>query len=166
MASQLSAETKIQRLWDIEEIKVLKYRYVKAMTFSDWNLLAETLTEDVQTSYSDGKYTFNSRREVLNLLESSHDESLHNIIAYWHVTMPIIEFSDNDHATGSWGMYHRYMDRGERNVQEEQFAFYDDAYVRTGDGWRICRTGYRRIMEQGFERGDIPTLKFLATRFD
>lgn len=166
MTTSTNLAQQLQRLNDIEAIKQLKYRYVRAMTYSDWNALEQTLTENVQTSYSDGKYTFNSREEVLNLLRSSHDHSLNNVIAYWHVTMPIIEITGPDSATGSWGMYHRYIDRGERNIQEEQFAFYEDEYVRTGDGWKISRTGYQRIMEQDFNRGDIPSLKFNATRFD
>ena len=154
-------EQQIRRLGDIEAIKQLKYRYVRAMSYSDWDALEQTMTEDVQTSYSDGKYSFGSRAEVLKLLRSSHDDSLHNIIAYWHVTMPIIEITGPDTATGSWGMYHRYIDGGERNIEEEQFAFYEDEYVRTADGWKISRTGYRRIMEQGFSRGDIPSLKLI-----
>lgn len=166
MTTSADLAQQIQRLNDIEAIKQLKYRYVRAMTYSDWNALEQTLTEDVQTSYSDGKYTFNSREEVLNLLRSSHDHSLNNIIAYWHVTMPIIEITGPDSATGSWGMYHRYIDRGERNSEEEQFAFYDDEYVRTAEGWKISRTGYQRIMEQAFNRSDIASLKFNATLFD
>lgn len=164
MSSEL--EQQLQRLSDIEAIKTLKYRYVKAMTYSDWDALEATLVENVQTSYSDGKYTFNSREEVLNLLRSSHSESSHNIIAYWHVTMPIIEITSPTTASGSWGMYHRYIDRGERNVEEEQFAFYEDEYLRTDEGWKISKTGYQRVMEQGFERADIASLKFNATRFD
>lgn len=164
MSSEL--EQQLQRLSDIEAIKTLKYRYVKAMTYSDWDALEATLVENVQTSYSDGKYTFNSREEVLNLLRSSHSESSHNIIAYWHVTMPIIEITSPTTASGSWGMYHRYIDRGERNVEEEQFAFYEDEYLRTAEGWKISKTGYQRVMEQGFERSDIASLKFNATRFD
>ncbi len=159
-------EQQLQRLNDIEAIKTLKYRYVKAMTYSDWDALESTLVENVETSYSDGKYTFHSRDEVLALLRSSHNEAMHNIIAYWHVTMPIIEITSATTATGSWGMYHRYIDRGERNVEEEQFAFYEDEYLRTDEGWKISKTGYKRIMEQGFERGDISSLTFNATRFD
>ncbi|MBN49077.1 MAG: bile acid 7-alpha dehydratase [Spongiibacteraceae bacterium] len=163
---QSDLEQQIQRLTDIEAIKTLKYRYVKAMTYSDWDALEATLIESVETSYSDGKYTFNNREDVLNLLRSSHNHAMHNIIAYWHVTMPIIEITSDNTATGSWGMYHRYIDRGERNVEEEQFAFYEDEYLRTDEGWKISKTGYRRVMEQGFERGDIASLKFNATRFD
>lgn len=166
MSTPSDLEHQIRRLTDIEAIKQLKYRYVRAMSYSDWDALEKTMTEDVQTSYSDGKYTFGSRAEVLNLLRTSHDDTLHNVIAYWHVTMPIIEITGPDTAKGSWGMYHRYIDRGERNIEEEQFAFYEDEYVRTADGWKISRTGYQRIMEQGFSRGDIPSLKFNATRFD
>ena len=166
MSSTSELEREIRRLSDIEAIKQLKYRYVRAMSYSDWDALEATLTEDVQTSYSDGKYTFHSREEVLNLLRSSHGEGLHTIIAYWHVTMPIIDITGDDTATGSWGMYHRYIDRGERDIEEEQFAFYEDEYRRTAEGWKISRTGYQRIMEQGFQRSDLPSLKFNATRFD
>ncbi|MFT5574814.1 MAG: bile-acid 7alpha-dehydratase [Bermanella sp.] len=166
MTNAATLAQQVQRLNDIEAIKTLKYRYVKAMTYSDWDALKATLVEDVETSYSDGKYTFKSREEVLKLLRSSHSDAMHNIIAYWHVTMPVIDIISATTATGSWGMYHRYIDRGERDVEEEQFAFYEDEYLRTNEGWKISKTGYKRVMEQGFGRGDIASLKFMATRFD
>ena len=61
----------IQKLEDIEAIKQLKHAYFRCMTLSLRDELKTLLTEDVETSYSDRKYVFNSREALLDFLIDS-----------------------------------------------------------------------------------------------
>jgi hypothetical protein len=56
MPDLAALEARIQRLEDLEEIKRLKYRYLRALDTKAWDELAETLAEDATTEYSDGAY--------------------------------------------------------------------------------------------------------------
>ena len=38
---------------------------------------------------------------------------------------------------------------------------YDDEYRKQDGVWRICSTGYRRIMEQSLDRSTLPGLQLL-----
>lgn len=148
----------LQRLLDIEEIRTLKHRYIRCMSCSLWDELAELLTPDVETSYSDGKYVFSGRDALLEFLRGAHDAATTQVLGYWHVTMPEIEFHAPDEAHGIWAMYHFYLDKSDLQ-QLEMFAYYDDTYRRSNGRWRIARTGYQRIMEQTLDRRTLPGLQ-------
>ena len=147
-------ERAIRELKDLEEIKCLKHRYFRAMTYNDHETLRDTLTEDVVTSYSDGKYVFENREKLLTFLIDSHDPKA-QIIAYWMAGMPEISLTSETTATGIWAMYHYFYNRG-REFVDEMFVYYDDEYRKEGDTWKICRTGYRRVIEQILDRSEIP----------
>ena len=74
--------------------------------------------------------------------------------------MPEITLVSAEHATGIWGMYHVFLDKREQQ-QLEMFAYYDDEYRKQDGDWRICSTGYRRIMEQSLDRSTLPGLQLL-----
>jgi len=157
----MADENAIAQLLDLEAIRKLKHRYIRCMTQSRWDELAQLMTEDVQTSYSDGKYSFSNRTELLRFLKGSHDANETQVLGFWHVTMPEIEFTGPDEATGIWAMYHFYLDKSS-SQQLEMFAYYDDTYRREHGEWRIARTGYRRVMEQSLDRRDVPSLQLLV----
>ena len=144
----------VQELRALEDIKRLKYRYFRAMTFSDYDTLRETLTEDVVTSYSDGEYVFEDREKLLTFLIDSHDPKA-QVIAYWMAGMPEIDFTSETTATGIWAMYHYYYNRKHEFV-DEMYVYYNDEYRKVGDEWKMCRTGYQRVINQILNRKDIP----------
>ncbi|MGI9292472.1 MAG: nuclear transport factor 2 family protein, partial [Pseudomonadales bacterium] len=119
----------VQALVDYEAIKTLKHRYIRCMTQSRWDEMASLLTEDVECAYSDGKYTFNNREELMQFLRASHDATESMTIGYWHVTMPEISLTTDTTASGKWGMYHFFLNKAE-NQQLEMFSYYDDEYVK------------------------------------
>lgn len=148
----------LQRLLDLEEIKTLKHRYIRYMTHSLWAELERVLTPDVEASYSDGKYSFSGRDALLAFLRGAHDAASTQVLGFWHVTMPEIEFRAADEARGIWAMYHFYLDKQDMQ-QLEMFAYYDDIYRRMDGRWLIARTSYERVMEQTLDRRVAPGLQ-------
>ena len=58
----------VQRLKDIEAIKTLKHKYIRTMTLGLWDEFDPLVTNDIKSSYSDGKYSFNDKKELLDLV--------------------------------------------------------------------------------------------------
>ncbi|MHA7837631.1 MAG: nuclear transport factor 2 family protein [bacterium] len=154
MADIETLARQVAQLQDLEEIKSLKYRYFRAMTLNDHDMLKETLTEDVVTSYSDGLYVFDDREKLLKFLIDSHDPQA-RIIAYWMAGMPEITLESETEATAIWAMYHYFYDQGAEFV-DEMFVYYDDAYRKEDGAWRISKTGYTRILNQVLNRREMP----------
>ena len=147
-------ERHVAELRALEEIKTLKYRYFRAMTYNDYDTLKDTLTEDVETSSSDGKYVFEDRENLLRFLIDSHDPDA-QIMAYWMAGMPEITLVDESEATAIWAMYHYFYNQKEGFV-DEMFVYYDDAYRKEDGVWRISRTGYSRVINQILDRREMP----------
>ena len=147
-------ERDVRQLRALEDIKQLKYRYFRAMTFSDYDLLKGTLTADVVTSYSDGEYVFEDREKLLTFLIDSHDPNA-KVIAYWMAGMPELTLTSESTATGIWAMYHYFYSRGHEFV-DEMFVYYDDEYRLEDGTWKISRTGYQRVINQILNRKDMP----------
>lgn len=151
----------LHRLLDLEAIRTLKHRYIRCMTQSRWDEMATLLTPDVKTSYSDGKYSFDNRADLMRFLRGAHDATQTHVLGYWHVTMPEIEVVSKTEATGIWAMYHFYLDKPALQ-QQEMFAYYEDLYRKVNGTWMIAKTGYRRVMEQTWSRRDVPSMELLA----
>ena len=53
-------------------------------------------------------------------------------------------------------MFHYNIDKRAQTA-EQQYAYYDDTYTRQGGRWVIQTTGYTRILEEHWSRGDLPS---------
>ena len=154
MADLETLAAQVAELRDLEEIKKLKYRYFRAMTYNDHEALKETLTADVVTSYSDGKYVFEDRAQLLGFLIESHDPNA-GIIAYWMAGMPEITLESETKATAIWAMYHHFFSH-KAGFVDEMFVYYDDEYRKEDGVWRISKTGYTRVLNQILDRREMP----------
>jgi len=146
----------------IEEIRQLKYRYLRCVDQKLWDEMADVYTPDATVDY--GTQVFGKPLKI-----AGRDE----IIAYFRKNLgpglitvhsagqPEIAV-DGDTATGTW--------RFEDTVIATQYrvvitgaAFYEDRYTRAADGkWRIAHIGYVRTYEAMMSLDDLPSWKLTA----
>ena len=147
-------------LVQIELIKRLKYRYLRCLDLKLWEELAEVLTPDCVASYSGGAYHYDGRDAVLTFLrESMGAETFHSSHRCHH---PEIDLTGPDTAVGTWALDDVVI-LTDWDLTIRGSAYYTDEYLRTDAGWRIHRTGYRRIYEETLPRASIEGLKLTAS---
>lgn len=130
---------------DLEDITVVKYRYLRALDTKHWDDYADTMTEDVVGEYGSSlgeEHSFTDRDSLVEYMRRSLPS---NIITEHRVTHPEIAVN-GDEATGIWYLQDKVI------VPEFDFmligaAFYRDTYRRTPDGWKISSTGYDRTYD-------------------
>lgn len=146
-------------LQTIEDIRSLKYRYLRAVDLKLWGDLADTLCADVVADYGSpsggGPLKFESRDDLVTHLSTA----LAGAIATQHmVTQPEITVT-GDTATGTWSMQDTVI-AAEYGVLIRGGAYYTDTYRREDGVWRIASTAYQRIYEtmETFQGNDRFTL--------
>ena len=130
---------------DTDDIKQVKYRYLRALDTKHWDEFAETLTEDVVADYgpSQGEtLNFTDRNALVEYMKSSLGPE---IITEHRVTHPEIVV-DGDLATVTWYLQDRVIAPA-FNFMLIGAAFYYDTYRRTEAGWKICKTRYDRTYD-------------------
>ncbi len=153
-------------LVEIEKIKQLKYRYLRCVDLKLWDEIGDVFTEDASADYGTpmtGRKPLDlkSRADIVKFLVDSLDN---NIITLHAAGQPEIEI-DGDTATGTWRFEDTVMVTDFRLLIKGA-AFYEDKYVREGDGkWRISHTGYVRIYESTQSFDDTPSWKLTANRW-
>lgn len=145
----------------LEEIRQLKYRYLRCVDLKLWDEIGGVFTADASADYGThavrGPLSLRGRDEIVGYLRGSLGPE---IITVHRCGQPEITI-DGDKARGTWSfedtviaMEHRVWIRGA--------AFYEDEYQRDADGrWLISHTGYRRIYETLSSFDDTPSLRFL-----
>ncbi|OBK91012.1 bile acid 7-alpha dehydratase [Mycobacterium sp. 1165178.9] len=132
-------------LADIEAIKQVKYRYLRALDTKHWDDFTDTLAEDIKADYGPSignELHFTNRADLVEYMRTSLPS---NVITEHRVTHPDITV-DGDTATGSWYLQDRVM-VAEFNFMLIGAAFYRDTYRRTEAGWKISGTGYDRTYD-------------------
>jgi hypothetical protein len=132
-------------LAEIEAIKQVKYRYLRALDTKHWDDFADTLTEDVIGDYGESlgeEHHFTDRATLVEFMRTSMPAG---IITEHRVTHPEIDI-DGDQATGIWYLQDKVI-AAEFNFMLVGAGFYHDTYRRTADGWRISKTGYDRTYD-------------------
>jgi SnoaL-like domain len=130
---------------DIEAVKGVKYRYLRALDTKRWDEFADTLTDDVVGDYGSSvgeEHRFTNRVDLVNYMRKSLGPA---VITEHRVTHPEITV-DGDEASAIWYLQDRVI-VAEFNFMLIGAAFYRDTYRRTEDGWKISSTGYDRTYE-------------------
>jgi hypothetical protein len=116
---------------EIEAIKRVKYRYLRALDTKHWDDLADTLTEDIVGDYGSSLGKTLHFTNSTDLVEYMRNAMPAGVLTEHRVTHPEITLDDDDEAEGRWYLQDRVIDR----------------YRKTPDGWKICATGYQRTYE-------------------
>lgn len=143
---------------DIEAIKQVKYRYLRALDTKHWDDFAATLAEDVTADYGKSMgsdHTFSDRDSLVEFMRTSLPG---NLISEHRVNHPEITLTGADSATGIWYLQDRVI-MPDFNLMLIGAAFYHDTYRRTADGWKISATGYQRTYDATMPLSDIPGFK-------
>mgnify|MGYP003624500849 FL=1 len=156
------SQSGLEALLAIEQIKKLKYTYLRAVDTHDWDLLASTLTADCTARYDDGKYSFDNRDELISGLRGHMGSP--SVLTMHNCHHPEIELESTTNAKGIWYLQDLVFNK-EQNWMLFGTAIYTDHY-RIEDGlWKICHTEYARIMET--VNAPIPaTLTFTHNMFE
>lgn len=127
----------------IEEIKRVKYAYLRCLDQKDWEGLAEVFCEDATASYSGGKYTYSGRDDIVGFISRNMGrEQFHSSHRVHHPEVDV----DGDRATATWALEDIVLDT-DWNFVLMGAAFYEDTYRREDGRWLIEHTGYRRSFE-------------------
>ena len=138
-------------LVEIEAIKAVKYRYLRAVDTRDWDLLASTLTEDATAAYSSGKLSYEGRDAIIKFLSESMPEK--DMLTSHKVHQPEIELTGPATATARWALEDVVIILS-AGLTLRGAAYYEDKMRKVDGQWRIAHTGYRRLYEETAPRKD------------
>ncbi|SNS78937.1 nuclear transport factor 2 family protein [Actinomadura mexicana] len=146
----------------LEEIRRLKYRYLRCVDLKLWDEFADVFTEDAVAEYDTPVLGRTLRLEGRDaIVEYMRSNLGPDKISAHTAGCPEIDL-DGDRATGIWSLDDTIILPGDRLLIRGA-AFYHDVYRRDGDGWRVERTGHRRTYEYMVSLDDAPSLKFTTS---
>ncbi len=150
----------------IEEIRQVKYRYLRCVDLKLWDELAEVFTPDATVDYGTQVYgkplKLAGRDEIVGFLR---DKLGPDMITVHRAGQPEITV-DGDTAAGTWSFEDTVI-ATEYRVVITGAAFYQDRYERGEDGrWRIAHTGYVRTYEAMLSLDDLPSFRITAKLAD
>ena len=141
------------------ELRHLKYRYLRTLDLKLWDDFAATLTPDVRASYGD-RLSFDGRDAVVDFMRTSLPPAIITVHQCHHPELSV----DGDTATGTWYLEDKVIITEQRMLLTGA-AFYEDEYRRGADGWQISRTGYIRSYEAMQSLDDTPSWHLTANRW-
>jgi hypothetical protein len=149
----------------LEEIRQVKYCYLRCVDLKLWDELADTFTADATADYGTpalgDPIRLAGRDAIVGFLRSRLGPE---IITTHFATQPEITV-DGDNATGTWGFQDTVI-ATEFRVVITGAAFYEDRYARGDDGkWRIAHTGYVRTYEATMSLDDLPSFRITSNRW-
>jgi hypothetical protein len=149
----------------LEEIRRVKYRYLRCVDLKLWDEIGEVFTPDATANYGTpamGKpLDLAGRDEIVGFLRKNLGPGITTV---HFASQPEIDI-DGDAATGTWAFEDTVI-ATEYRVVIKGAAFYEDRYARGEDGrWRISHTGYVRTYESTMSLDDLPSLRFTANRW-
>jgi SnoaL-like domain len=163
--SQSAGDAGSMDLAALEEIRQLKYRYLRCVDLKRWEELADTLTPGATADYGTlalgQPVRLTGRDEIVAFLRGRLGQ---DIITVHFASQPEIVI-EGAAASGTWCFEDTVIATGHR-VMIKGAAFYEDRYAWGEDGrWRISHTGYVRTYEAMLSLDDLPSLRFTANRW-
>ncbi len=149
----------------LEEIRRVKYRYLRCVDLKLWDEIGDVFTADATVDYGTRALgepiRLRGRAEIVAFLRKSLGPG---IVTVHFASQPEIDV-DGDTARGTWSFEDTVI-ATEYRVLIKGAAFYEDRYARGEDGgWRISHTGYVRTYEVMMSLDDVPSLRFTANRW-
>lgn len=149
----------------LEEIRRVKYRYLRCVDLKLWDELGDTLTEDAVANYGTRVFgeplSLSGRAAIVDYMRTNLGPG---VITVHFASHPEIDV-DGEEAKGSW-CFEDTIIATEFRVLIRGSAYYQDTYRRGPDGqWRIASTGYERTYEYTMSLDDVPSLNFIANRW-
>jgi hypothetical protein len=146
----------------LEEIRQVKYRYLRCVDLKLWDELAEVFTPDATVDYGTPVYgkplKIAGRDEIVAFLRAKLGPDM---ITVHRAGQPEITV-DGDVARGTWSFEDTVI-ATEHRIVIAGAAFYQDRYERGADGrWRIAHTGYVRTYEAMMSLDDLPSFRITA----
>ena len=145
----------------LEEIKRLKYRYLRCIDCKRWDDLPECFAEDAVTSYAGGQYSFEGRDNIITFLKEALPATMITMHQCFH---PEIEITSDTTAKGLWAL-HDYVIELNENTSLRGYAYYEDEYINVDGQWKIKSTGYKRVFEETWNRAELPSLNLTENMF-
>jgi SnoaL-like domain len=144
----------------VEELRQLKYRYLRTLDLKLWADFGQTLADDIDASYGH-RLSFSGRDAVVDFMSKSLGPAIITVHQCHHPEIAV----DGDIATGTWYLEDKVIITEQRMLLTGA-AFYDDVYTRDAGGvWRISRTSYIRSYEAMQSLDDTPSWKLTANRW-
>jgi hypothetical protein len=149
----------------LEEIRQVKYCYLRCVDLKLWDDLADTFTADATAEYGTPALGDPIRLAGRDAIVAFLREKLGpEIITTHFATQPEITV-DGDTAQGTWSFQDTVIATEYRAVVTGA-AFYEDRYTRCDDGkWRIAHTGYERTYEATMSLDDMPSFRITSNRW-
>lgn len=128
---------------DVTAITRLKYRYLRSLDTKGWEEFAGCFAPDATADYNGLVFD-----DPVSLVDFMRAHMPPGVLTMHQAHHPEIDLDpdDTDRATGTWYLHDKVIHEAQRFYLEGG-AFYTDRYVRTGAGWLIQHTGYRRTFE-------------------
>jgi hypothetical protein len=142
-------------LVEIEEIKRLKYRYVRLLDTKDFDGLEDCFSADATAAYSGGTLAYEGREAIIAFLRKALGSA--TMLTSHLVGQPEIDLTGPTTATGIWALQDAVIFT-DQPVEIRGTAFYEDRYVKEEGRWRFLHTGYRRVYEEMESRPDERTI--------
>lgn len=142
---------RLTRLEAIEEIRVLKARYFRALDGKDWDLFGQLFTDDAVQEMSEdiafialvekGMIPPKGRTEGGSRIAETVRGQIGDAVTFHIGGMEEITIVDEDHAEARWSMtdYIRAPDQAHEEAFEG-YGNYDDRYLRIDGQWLIAES--------------------------
>lgn len=146
------------------QLEELKYRYLRGIDTKDWDLVADTLCEDVVGEWSGGALHFEGRDAVLGFFTDAMGRE--SFLSAHRVSHPELARTGERTATGIWALTDQLVDRQWEFLLFGACFYHDEYRLDPDDRWRIFRTGYQRTFEHVTPLASLPGWKLTASGWE